>query len=125
MPIYTYRCKNCSHEFEKLQKISSDALKKCPECGKETLVRLFVAGGGLVFKGSGFYLTDYKKKSTSEASQSSKKSPAKSGAPSKSDSSKPDTSKKADSSSGSEKKSSEPSAPKSSGGEKGGSKEKN
>jgi len=61
MPTYQYRCKSCSHEFEELQKISDEPLKICPSCKKPTLVRIIGGGAGLVFKGSGFYQTDYKK----------------------------------------------------------------
>lgn len=62
MPTYHYRCKSCGHEFEEFQSMSEDALTLCPECGKHRLVRV-ISGAGLVFKGSGFYLTDYKKPS--------------------------------------------------------------
>jgi putative FmdB family regulatory protein len=65
MPTYHYRCKSCKHEFEELQKMSDESLKVCPSCNKHTLVRLFGGGTGLVFKGSGFYITDYKGKSPS------------------------------------------------------------
>jgi putative FmdB family regulatory protein len=63
MPTYAYRCKSCSHEFEEFQKISDDTLKICPSCKKHTLIRIIGGGAGLVFKGSGFYQTDYKKSS--------------------------------------------------------------
>lgn len=65
MPTYGYRCKSCSYELEEFQKISDPLLVQCPSCHKDTLVRIIGGGAGLVFKGSGFYLTDYKKKSTS------------------------------------------------------------
>ncbi len=70
MPTYHYRCSSCSHEFEELQSITAEALVECPSCKKPALVRLIGGGAGLVFKGSGFYLTDYKKSSTSPASAS-------------------------------------------------------
>jgi putative FmdB family regulatory protein len=70
MPTYTYQCKNCKHEFDQLQRISDKLLKKCPECGEDALIRLIGGGGGLVFKGSGFYKTDYPK-SKREGSASS------------------------------------------------------
>jgi putative FmdB family regulatory protein len=77
MPTYHYRCKSCKHEFEELQKMSDEPLKVCPSCHKNALVRLFSGGGGLVFKGSGFYITDYKGKSPSTHSKhvSSEKKP--------------------------------------------------
>jgi putative FmdB family regulatory protein len=59
MATYEYRCNACEHQFETMQKITDEPLKKCPECGKKKLVRLFGAPG-LVFKGTGFYATDYK-----------------------------------------------------------------
>ncbi len=73
MPIYEYQCSNCGHQLEELQSISEPPLVKCPKCGKNTLKKLIGTGAGLIFKGSGFYLTDYKKKSTSEAASISKK----------------------------------------------------
>lgn len=63
MPFYEYQCSNCGNHLEELQKMSDPPLTKCPKCGKETLKRLIGTGGGIIFKGSGFYLTDYKKKS--------------------------------------------------------------
>ncbi len=68
MPIYEYQCSNCGHHFDELQKISEPPLVKCPACGQDSLKRLIGSGAGLIFKGSGFYLTDYKKKSESRAS---------------------------------------------------------
>ena len=52
---------NCKHQFEELQTMSETPLKACPKCGKDTLKKLIGAGTGVIFKGSGFYLTDYKK----------------------------------------------------------------
>ncbi|MBI5022109.1 MAG: zinc ribbon domain-containing protein [Ignavibacteriales bacterium] len=63
MPTYHYKCKSCKEEFEELQRISEDALVDCPFCGKPALARMMSGGAGLVFKGSGFYITDYKGKS--------------------------------------------------------------
>jgi putative FmdB family regulatory protein len=62
MPTYQYECGVCSHSFEILQSMLDKKLKKCPECGQPTLHRLIGAGSGIIFKGSGFYETDYKKK---------------------------------------------------------------
>jgi putative FmdB family regulatory protein len=66
MPTYQYLCKNCNHEFEELQSIKEDPLVHCPNCHTDNLVRVVGSGSGLIFKGSGFYLTDYKKKGTKE-----------------------------------------------------------
>ena len=68
MPTYEYRCKSCGNEFEEFQTMSSDPLIMCPKCAKPTLKRLMSSGAGLIFKGSGFYLTDYKKSNTSPSS---------------------------------------------------------
>jgi putative FmdB family regulatory protein len=57
MPTYEYRCAS-GHEFEKMQRMSEDPIRECPICGSPA-ERLLSAGGGLVFKGSGFYITDY------------------------------------------------------------------
>ena len=62
MPTYDYKCEKCEHTFEALQGINDDHLKKCPECKKNALKRLIGTGGNLVFKGTGFYETDYKYK---------------------------------------------------------------
>lgn len=62
MPTYDYKCKNCKYSFEHFQSITSKALISCPKCNKETLQRMIGAGGGIIFKGDGFYETDYKKK---------------------------------------------------------------
>ncbi len=64
MPTYTYRCIDCGHQYEKLQKITAEPDKQCPICNGE-VERLIGGGIGIVFKGSGFYVTDYKKSSNS------------------------------------------------------------
>jgi len=61
MPTYDYECAKCGHKFEKFQKMSDELLKKCPECGGK-VHRLIGTGGGIIFKGSGFYENDYKEK---------------------------------------------------------------
>ncbi len=61
MPTYQYICKNCGHELEELQSMKEPELVKCPKCGMETLARIMSSGSGLIFKGSGFYKTDYNK----------------------------------------------------------------
>ena len=67
MPTYDYRCNACGHVFEEFQMMSEPELKKCPECKKNKLERLIGGGAGFLFKGSGYYLTDYRSKSYSEA----------------------------------------------------------
>ncbi len=60
MPTYEYRCRNCQFRFERFLKITEDPVVKCPKCGG-VAERLISAGGGVLFKGSGFYATDYRK----------------------------------------------------------------
>jgi putative FmdB family regulatory protein len=62
MPTYDYHCEACGHRFEAWQQISDKKLRKCPRCGKPKLQRLVGAGAGLIFRGTGFYVTDYKRK---------------------------------------------------------------
>lgn len=64
MPTYRYKCENCEHEFEEYQTFSENKLEKCPECGKLRLQRLIGPGSTVIFKGQGFYETDYKIKKT-------------------------------------------------------------
>jgi putative FmdB family regulatory protein len=64
MPTYEYRCNNCGLEFEEFQSMNDEPIKKCPKCSGNVR-RLIVAGAGMIFKGSGFYLTDYKKSNSS------------------------------------------------------------
>ncbi|MGE0710013.1 MAG: FmdB family zinc ribbon protein [Planctomycetota bacterium] len=63
MPTYDYVCEACGHRFEHFQTMSSDPLKDCPECQQASLRRLIGTGAALIFKGTGFYCTDYKKPS--------------------------------------------------------------
>lgn len=60
MPTYDYKCDACGHEFERFHSITAAAMRKCPKCGKLKLRRLIGPGAGLIFKGSGFYITDYR-----------------------------------------------------------------
>jgi putative FmdB family regulatory protein len=63
MPTYEYECDACSHKFEEFQSMSDKPLKKCPKCKKQKLRRLFGIGAAILFKGSGFYQTDYRSES--------------------------------------------------------------
>ena len=64
MPTYEYECEKCKKRFDHFQSMTSKLLKKCPECGGK-ITRLLGAGSGIIFKGSGFYQTDYKNKKSS------------------------------------------------------------
>ena len=66
MPTYEYECSRCGHKFEKVQPITGKPVRKCPKCAKLAVKRLFSSGGGIIFKGSGFYQTDYRSKSYQE-----------------------------------------------------------
>lgn len=61
MPTYEYECQNCGYVFEEFQNITAPPIKKCPKCNKGKVKRLIGAGSGIIFKGSGFYATDYRK----------------------------------------------------------------
>ena len=74
MPTYDYRCKECGYTFEEFQSMSSELLVTCPSCGKPALKRLMAGGAGMIFKGSGFYHTDYK--TSKPASKESESKPA-------------------------------------------------
>jgi len=69
MPLYEYECKKCGHRFEKIQKFSDKMVKKCPECGGQ--VEQMISAPAVQFKGSGWYVTDYAKKSSSKGNPSS------------------------------------------------------
>jgi putative FmdB family regulatory protein len=72
MPTYEYACPKCGHHFEQFQSMRDEPLKKCPQCKKTGLKRLIGGGAGLIFKGSGFYITDYKKTSAPKEGGESK-----------------------------------------------------
>ncbi|HUY93438.1 MAG TPA: zinc ribbon domain-containing protein [Pirellulales bacterium] len=97
MPTYDYVCDACDHKFELFQSITAEPEKKCPECGKKKLRRLFGAGAAIVFKGSGFYQTDYRsdsyKKRAEADSKSSESKPAEGKSETKSSESKSSESK--------------------------------
>ncbi|HEX7892776.1 MAG TPA: FmdB family zinc ribbon protein [Terriglobales bacterium] len=90
MPLYEYECKKCGHRFERIQRFSDPLVKKCPECGGK--VEQVLSAPAVQFKGSGWYVTDYAKKSSAGSS-------SKSESESKSDSSKKDSKAKTESSS--------------------------
>ncbi len=75
MPTYEYACDACDHKWEEFQSINAPATQKCPECGKKKARRLISAGGGFLFKGTGFYITDYRSDSYKKSADSDKKSP--------------------------------------------------
>jgi putative FmdB family regulatory protein len=75
MPTYEYECKSCGYTFDVFQNMSDEPVKICPECGKE--VRRLIGGGtGIIFKGSGFYVTDKNKSSGGASSKTKKDAPA-------------------------------------------------
>ena len=76
MPTYEYACPKCGHEFELFQSMRDEPLKKCPKCKKPGVKRLVGGGAGLIFKGTGFYITDYKKKSGSPSDGGGESKPA-------------------------------------------------
>lgn len=100
MPTYDYECDACGHAFELFQTISEPVKRKCPECKKQKLRRLFGTGAAVMFKGSGFYQTDYRSDSYKKAAAADNKSPSDSS--SKSESKSSESSSKGDSSSKSE-----------------------
>ena len=73
MPTYEYKCTKCNHQFEAVQKMTDNPLSKCPKC-RCKIKRLIGAGAGVIFKGSGFYETDYRSDSYKKGAQSEKKS---------------------------------------------------
>lgn len=72
MPTYDYECDACGHEWELFQRIVEDAIKKCPECKKKKARRLFGTGAAIMFKGSGFYETDYRSDSYKKGAEAAK-----------------------------------------------------
>jgi putative FmdB family regulatory protein len=98
MPLYEYQCKKCHHRFEKIQKFSDKPMKKCPDCGGP--VEQMISAPAVQFKGSGWYVTDYAKKSSasstssdgdsSSSKEAAKDSPSKDGSGTKDSSSKKD-----------------------------------
>jgi|TARA_B100000530_G_scaffold148938_1_gene93439 putative FmdB family regulatory protein len=74
MPTYEYCCKICPHTWEEFQSIKAKPSRKCPECGKLKAKRIISAGGGIIFKGSGFYQTDYRSESYKKGEKADKQS---------------------------------------------------
>ncbi len=72
MPTYDYRCQACGHTLEVFQSITEAAKRKCPQCGKSRLERLIGSGAGILFKGGGFYQTDYRSDSYKQAESADK-----------------------------------------------------
>jgi len=73
MPTYEYTCESCGGSFEKFQSITAKSLRTCPKCGKRKLKRLIGAGAGVIFKGTGFYQTDYRSEGYQKAKEGEKK----------------------------------------------------
>ncbi|WP_298863506.1 FmdB family zinc ribbon protein [uncultured Gimesia sp.] len=95
MPTYDYECSQCDNKWEEFQSIKAKPLRKCPACGKLKAKRVIGAGAGIIFKGSGFYQTDYRSSSYKKAAEADSKAQSESSKP-KSDNS--DSSKKSSSS---------------------------
>ena len=74
MPTYDYECSACNHRFEKFQSIKAPAVRRCPVCGKLKVKRLIGTGAGIIFKGSGFYCTDYRSESYKQSASKDKPS---------------------------------------------------
>jgi len=109
MPLYEYQCKKCGHRFEKIQKFSDKMVKKCPDCGG--LVEQMISAPAVQFKGSGWYVTDYAKKSSSPGSGADSGSKDKKDDKSKADGASKESSSKEGSSKDSSKESSSKEAP--------------
>jgi len=106
MPLYEYECKKCGHRFEKIQKFSDKMVKKCPECGGQ--VEQMISAPAVQFKGSGWYVTDYAKKSSSPGNSGDSSSKEKKDDKSKADGGSKDSSSKDSSSKESSSKDSSP-----------------
>ena len=74
MPTYEYECRKCGHQFEKFQSITAEPVKTCPKC-RGKVARMLTTGAGIIFKGSGFYQTDYKKSSTPSVEKDAARKP--------------------------------------------------
>ena len=96
MPTYEYKCLDCGIQFDRFQSITEDPIQECPECSGQTK-RLIGAGAGLIFKGSGFYITDYRSEGYKESAKKDKDSSSSGDGDSKSGDSKSGDSKSSDS----------------------------
>ena len=103
MPTYDYKCDACEHAWEEFKSIKAEPTKKCPSCGKKKARRLIGAGAGLIFRGTGFYLTDYRSDAYKKSAEADKQSQSGGG----------DSAKKSDTGSGGAAKSSDSSPKKS------------
>jgi putative FmdB family regulatory protein len=99
MPTYDYECQACDHRFEKFQSITARSIRKCPECGRLKVRRLIGMGAGIIFKGSGFYQTDYRSEAYKKAAEKDKPADTKSKDTDKKSSTKPAKDSSKDSSS--------------------------
>jgi len=72
MPTYEYKCESCGYEFERFQSITAKPIRRCPKCSKTSVRRLIGIGAGVIFKGSGFYQTDYRSESYKKAAEKEK-----------------------------------------------------
>jgi len=77
MPTYDYECNTCGHTYELFQAITAKPVKKCPQCGNNTAKRLIGTGAGIIFKGSGFYQTDYRSEDYKKAEKADKETVSK------------------------------------------------
>lgn len=90
MPTYEYQCDACDHNFDEFQSFSEKPLKKCPSCGKSKLRRVFGTGAAIIFKGAGFYQTDYRSESYKSAAKAEEAQAKPSGGPASNDAAKSD-----------------------------------
>jgi putative FmdB family regulatory protein len=77
MPTYEYQCDACNHNFDEFQSMSEEPLKKCPKCKKEKLRRIFGTGAAILFRGAGFYETDYRSDSYKQAAKADQEASSK------------------------------------------------
>ena len=99
MPIYEYVCKECGHKFEKMQPITAEPLKECPNCGKSTIQRVFHPVG-VIFKGSGWYITDSRNSSKNSSDKADGDKGSDKAVPAEKSEAKSETSSSGESSSG-------------------------